>query len=329
MHRGIARRTVFETDRDIRTFLAHVARAVREGTLEVHAFCVLTTHFHLLVRSPRGALGVAIGHVLNEYVRWFNRGRRRDGSLFRGRYGSRPVMSESYRRVLVRYIDYNPVEAGLVDDPLAYPHGSASRFIAPRAAPWLARSWIAGVVADRTDGAALDARSYALAFGRAPDEHVRAFVERRSARPPAEHDPLDELLAAAPPRVLAWMRRKAELADETGVGLPVCHFAGVRTAIDEARSSRGAWTLAATKHGGKTRDAWELLEQGLLADLCAATCEERAHHQGRSTNWASMTHRIHRHELHNDGGYSVMVHSACGFRFPLRRGSVATEPPAP
>jgi len=51
--RGMARRTVFESRRDIRHFLCRLALEVRRGTLEVHAYCFLTTHVHLLVRSPK------------------------------------------------------------------------------------------------------------------------------------------------------------------------------------------------------------------------------------------------------------------------------------
>jgi hypothetical protein len=66
MNRGIARRTVFENDADVRYFLAQLARAVRAGGIEVHAYCLMTTHFHLLVRSPAGGLSTAMRAVQNE-----------------------------------------------------------------------------------------------------------------------------------------------------------------------------------------------------------------------------------------------------------------------
>lgn len=56
MNRGIARRPIFETALDMRFFQAQLARVVRGGALEVHAFCVMTTHYRLLVRSPCGRL---------------------------------------------------------------------------------------------------------------------------------------------------------------------------------------------------------------------------------------------------------------------------------
>ena len=65
MNRGIARRTVFETRRDARYFLALLAVEVRSGRLRVYAFSLLTTHFHLLVASPQGDISGVMRRVLN------------------------------------------------------------------------------------------------------------------------------------------------------------------------------------------------------------------------------------------------------------------------
>ncbi|MCC7139029.1 MAG: transposase, partial [Planctomycetes bacterium] len=79
MNRGIARRAVFETRADVRAFLCLLAVAVRRRKIEVIAFCFMTTHFHLVLRSLDGHLSETLRWVLNVYVRWFNRRRRRDG----------------------------------------------------------------------------------------------------------------------------------------------------------------------------------------------------------------------------------------------------------
>ena len=55
-NRGIARRSVFEVSADVRFFLSRLARAYRKGLLEIHGYCMMITHFHLLVRSPVGQL---------------------------------------------------------------------------------------------------------------------------------------------------------------------------------------------------------------------------------------------------------------------------------
>src|SRR5437667_8847266 len=141
MNRGIARRTVFETRTDVRAFLALLARAVRERRIEVHAFVVLATHFHLVVRSLDGEISETVRLLENPYVRRFNRRRRRDGPLFRGRFRSLPVESGHYFHTLVRYIDQNPVEARLVARAEDYEHGSARRLVLDAPRPrWLARA---------------------------------------------------------------------------------------------------------------------------------------------------------------------------------------------
>ena len=128
MNRAIARRTALENRSDFRYFCSLLAREVRRGEIEIHAYCLMSTHFHLLVRSPMGRLSEAMKRIQNRYVRRFNRTRRRDGPLFRGRFRSKVVGDEDYHLVLLRYIDFNPVSAGLASLPSDYPYGSAAAY---------------------------------------------------------------------------------------------------------------------------------------------------------------------------------------------------------
>ena len=114
MNRGVARRTVFEGERDAGEFLGLVVQLREAGLMEVHSYCLMATHFHLLVRSPTGELARAMKLLQNGYSRWFNRARKRDGPLWRGRFLSRLVDSDEYWDLLVRYIDHNPVQAQIV-----------------------------------------------------------------------------------------------------------------------------------------------------------------------------------------------------------------------
>ena len=123
-------------------FLSLLAREVRRETLEIHAWCVLTTHYHLLVRSPTGDVSGAMERIQRGYSRRFNREERRDGPLVRGRFKSRRVGSLAYRSCLVRYIDANPVQAGLVDVAWRYPFGSAAQYVHRKGPKWLERTWV-------------------------------------------------------------------------------------------------------------------------------------------------------------------------------------------
>jgi REP element-mobilizing transposase RayT len=179
MNRGLARRVVFETLGDVRFFLSRLARAVRAGRIEVHAYCVLSTHFHLLLRSPVGELSAGMQSIENEYVRWFNRARKRDGPLFRSRFRSKPVESLRYRERLVGYIDANAVSAGLVGTPALHPHGSARWYAQHRGPIWLTRTWIESVVRDVSGSRSYDPARYPECFGEGVPPGLARLVERR------------------------------------------------------------------------------------------------------------------------------------------------------
>jgi REP element-mobilizing transposase RayT len=303
MNRGIARRTLFETESDIRFFLSRVAQAARAGRLEVHAFCILSTHFHCLVRSPIGELSGALCTVQNEYVRRFNRSRRRDGPLMRGRFRSRVVRSLTYRKTLVRYIDDNPVAAGLVPTAILYPHGSARHHVEAKGSPWLARDWIEQCIAERVNNEQDRASAYREAFGAPLSSGLRRLVARRLAAGPASDDPLDELFAASAAEVQAWMRRKAALADGTRPGIPLVDPETVHEVLAN-EVIHGAWKVRVRR---KLVDGWALAKAGLLRDLCASTFEEAGRRCERSTQGAADLYRNHRWLLQKNEDYAVRV----------------------
>lgn len=304
MNRGIAKRTLFESELDIRTFLARLACSVRAGRIELHAFCVLTTHFHLLVRSPEERLSETMQLVQNGYSRWFNRSRHRDGPLYRGRFRSKRVDSEEYQVDLLRYIDDNAVSARLSETPGAYPHSSAFHYAQSRGPIWLERSWVEAFVMRRTHAREYAPADYAAAFGAPLPEGLRRLVECRIEMQSAGLDPLGDLIGAAPAQVLEWMRRKAQLADGTEVGLPVCDDADVAAVVADARAARGDWALS---NLGRPSDAWKVAEVALLRELCGSTFVEAGRRTGTSTNGARMRFERHRRALAKDEAYAATV----------------------
>jgi len=117
---------MFERTEDVTRFLGQLGEAVDSRLIEIHAYCVMTTHFHLLIRSPLGKFSKALQWIQNQYVRWYNGNQRRDGILVRGRFGSRLIEDSVYWEMVVRYIDQNPVNAKVCKLPSAYAHGSAA-----------------------------------------------------------------------------------------------------------------------------------------------------------------------------------------------------------
>lgn len=278
MNRGLAKRTIFESEEDRRFFLSLLAREVREGRLEIHAFCLMLTHFHLLVRSLKGELSEALRRIQNRYARWFNRTRRRDGPLFRGRFKSRPIDSLRYRRKVVRYVHDNPVVIGLVADAAQYRWSSAWYVARARPRIWMETSWIESEMAARGAGETARERLFS-AFPTDMDEDERLWVERQlCARLPDEDEEDVSLKYAGSPRVVRWTIRKARLADGTRPWRPVSPVRVVERVLETARRRIGP-LLGLFKR--KSKDAWIALRAGLLRLLSGPTHREIALRIGR------------------------------------------------
>lgn len=232
MNRAIARRTLFESRADIEVFVAALAEAVEKGLLRVHAFTVLATHFHLLVESPVGALASAMRHLQLTYVRHFNRARRRDGPLVRGRFMSKRVDSMAYRTTLVAYIDMNAPAARIVASADLYPHCSAHHYARATSGPaWLTRDWVEGLVCAAAGIDAYRPSCYAEAFWHGFTNEHHEVVRRRLEDPRPLTEPLDDLVTGSDAAVRRWMMRKARLADGTAPGMVIVAQAHVDSAL--------------------------------------------------------------------------------------------------
>ncbi|MEE9392901.1 MAG: hypothetical protein V3W41_10390 [Planctomycetota bacterium] len=268
-NRGVSKRTMFENRPDYRYFLSQLARAVHRKEIEVLAYSILANHFHVLLRSL-GFLGKAMGTIQSNFSRRFNRSRDRDGPLTKNRYWSRRVESEAESRVVISYIDYNPVRAGLVAHPADYEFGSARDFHVGPIRVWLNRDGVAGFMADPYRQDRRGCPQYQDAVGKVPHEY-HEIIQRRFDSPHHSEESVHDLLATSPDHVIAWMRRRAALADGTKPGLPVAPkmlvvrwLQASRTEVDEL-----ALTLGIPKHL-----LWRALNCGLLRLLCGLRHDE-------------------------------------------------------
>ncbi len=319
MNRGVAKRPLFEDLTDARFFLARLADQVRRGRIEVHAYCLMTTHFHLLVRSPVGALSEVMRLVQNEHSRHFNRRRKRDGTLVRGRFSSKPVRSLVYRRTLVRYIDANPVRAKLVPTSFEYLLGSASAYQRPSGPPWLSREWVEEEVRRITGNSNYSGPAYQAVFSELAETEATAVVRAR-LKTTAVQDPLDDLVGAAPPWIRAWLQRKARLADGCDVGLPICGRRSLETELRNDEQRHGPWMV---RLGTQWREGFHLARIGLLRDLCGLSWNAIAVSCGQSVSQVRRAFREHRAQLEISGDYSSRVARVAKasidrcFEFPL------------
>lgn len=108
-NRGAAQQTIFRDDRDRVEFERLLGEAHDRVEMVVHAYCLMTNHFHLLLEFPVGGISDAMHLVGSQYVRHHNGRAGRDGPLFRERFRAKPVVDDGYLLTLVGYIHRNPL----------------------------------------------------------------------------------------------------------------------------------------------------------------------------------------------------------------------------
>ena len=125
IQRGNNRAPCFTEDEDRAFFLHHLGRLAYDESCDVHAYCLMTNHVHLLLTPGReqscARLFKRLGLLHTQYT---NRKYRRSGTLWEGRFRSSLVQTDFYLLACYRYIELNPVRAGMVADPGAYPWSS-------------------------------------------------------------------------------------------------------------------------------------------------------------------------------------------------------------
>ena len=136
--RGNNRQACFYADEDYQFFLHHLGELALRFKCEVHAYVLMTNHFHLLV-TPRMGRGASLLMKLlgQRYVQYVNKTYCRCGTLWDGRFRSSLVQSSRYVLACYRYIEMNPVRANMVGHPGEYPWSSHAANAEGRHLKWL------------------------------------------------------------------------------------------------------------------------------------------------------------------------------------------------
>lgn len=138
MNRGANHCKIFLEQKHYKIFLHLLEKISYLFTVEVHAYCLMTNHYHLLLHTPHGNLGKAMKHLNGIYTQQFNRGAGKDGALFRGRYRSLLIEHEAYLLQVSRYIHLNPLSINLTTDHRDYEWSSYSAYLHEKKSPaWL------------------------------------------------------------------------------------------------------------------------------------------------------------------------------------------------
>lgn len=122
MNRGDRREPIFQDDVDRKRFLETLGEACAKTDWEIHAWCLMGNHFHLVVETPNGNLVAGMKWLLSTYTARFNRRHKLFGHLFSGRYKALHVegSGNGYLRTVCDYVHLNPVRVKLLrpDQPL-------------------------------------------------------------------------------------------------------------------------------------------------------------------------------------------------------------------
>ncbi len=119
--RGVDGCEIVRDDVDRRMFLSHLRTAVEHYGWVVHAFCLMTTHYHVVVHSTRVELSRGVQRLNGRYAQLFNERHVRFGHLFADRFTSRVIEGERYLHDTCQYVVENPARAGLCDAAEPWP----------------------------------------------------------------------------------------------------------------------------------------------------------------------------------------------------------------
>jgi len=160
IQRGNNRAPCFLSDPDRLAYLGSLGRYALRHEVAVHAWVLMSNHVHLLLTAPAPAnVSRLLQAVGRSYVRRFNDTYERSGTLWEGRFRACAVHAEDYLLACMRYIELNPVRAGLADDPSNYRWSSYGGNALAREDPLLSE------------------HALFLRLGRTPAERSRAYRE--------------------------------------------------------------------------------------------------------------------------------------------------------
>jgi putative transposase len=159
INRGNGRRAVFRKAGDYQAFVDLLGQAVERLPLRLLAYCLMPNHFHLVLWPERdGDLSAGMQWLMTAHVRRYHAHHHTSGHVWQGRFKAFPIQDDQHLLTVIRYIERNPLRAGLVPQAEAWPWSSLRAKVDPRAVPVLdpgpvprPRGWVARVNAPATE----------------------------------------------------------------------------------------------------------------------------------------------------------------------------------
>jgi len=129
INRGVEKRKIFIEQDDSKYFLELVCRGCLEFNVDLHSYCLMNNHYHLLIETKTDNLSKFMRSLNAKYASYFNRKYKRIGHLWQGRFKSWFVTDEAYLYTLIKYIEFNPLKAKIVKDLNEYEFSSYKSFV--------------------------------------------------------------------------------------------------------------------------------------------------------------------------------------------------------
>jgi putative transposase len=153
MNRGRRSEPVFLQNKDYLMFLELLKQSNELWNINIAAYCLMTSHYHLLIQTPDANISRVMRHINSIYTQRFNKSHGYDGPLFRGRYKSVLVCDDSHLLELVRYIHKNPVKASMVNEMADYKWSSYKGYISySKTWNWLSKDTVFSMLTRKKKG---------------------------------------------------------------------------------------------------------------------------------------------------------------------------------
>lgn len=187
--RGNNRGAIFADDVDREIYLRMLGEVLERTGARCLAFNLMTNHVHLVVKTVEGNLGYTMQLLHGRYAQTFNRRHGRSGHLFQGRYGSTVIEDDMQMCMTLRYVDLNPVEAGMCERPEDWRWSSCRAVLGQEPAPkgldvdaaLASYEWLGGDPRERYAEMSEPPSAATRALDQAPRERYRRELVRRRA----------------------------------------------------------------------------------------------------------------------------------------------------
>ena len=151
MNRAAGKRFVFSDENNKYIFFELINEVYKKHAIEIHAYCLMDNHYHLLVKTPNANLSKAMHHLQFRFSKIYNKIINSDGPIFRSRYKSILIKNDAYLAQVCRYIHLNPVEAKIASG-IQYTWSSYNHYINPLKKPyWLITDILMEIITNNFD----------------------------------------------------------------------------------------------------------------------------------------------------------------------------------